>query len=96
MTGVPQRGACRLGGPSSATTTTVEYTRPVHPYPQRVAGTGTDDVDDAADYAPVTPLPTDDHYAWAGSLSADGGDQEARHSPGIDAACALCPRGGRP
>ena len=43
--------------------------RPVRPYPQRVAYTGTGDVNDAANYAPITPPPTDDHYRWAGSFT---------------------------
>ena len=46
----------------------VEYTRPVYPYPQRVAYSGSGDVNDAASYTPYTPPARDDHFAWGGTF----------------------------
>ena len=40
--------------------------------PQRLAYTGTGDVNDATNYAPFTPAPANDHYTWAGSSTSSG------------------------
>ncbi|WP_329352556.1 tannase/feruloyl esterase family alpha/beta hydrolase [Streptomyces sp. NBC_01261] len=56
---------------AGSTAPTVEYTRPVYPYPQLVAYDGSGDKKDAANYRAYTPdkLP-DDHYKWAGSFTS--------------------------
>lgn len=53
-----------------------QYTRPVYPYPQRVAYTGSGDPNDAANYAPYLPEhAVDDHYEWAGEPFRSGYQQ---------------------
>ncbi|MEU1963639.1 tannase/feruloyl esterase family alpha/beta hydrolase [Nocardia sp. NPDC019304] len=56
------------GAVEAPTAHTVEYSRPVYPYPQQIAYSGTGDTEAAGNYTPHTPAPTDDHYQWAGSF----------------------------
>jgi len=59
-------GGTGPAGTGSATGT-VEYTRPVYPYPEEVRYSGTGDVNDASSYAGYLPAtPANDNYRWAG------------------------------
>jgi hypothetical protein len=52
---------------TGATTGTVEYTRPVYPYPQEVKYSGSGNPDDASSYVGFTPSHLfDDNIQWAG------------------------------
>jgi len=61
--------ASEVGASTSAAATTI-ISRPVYPYPEQVAYTGTGDVDQTANYKAVTPKAADDHYTWASSFTA--------------------------
>ena len=64
--GVP-KGAPAGGAPSTATTGAVVRTLPAYPYPLRPQYTGTGDINDARNYAPVMPAsPTQDDFPWIG------------------------------
>ena len=55
---------------------TVEYTRPVYPYPEEVKYSGTGNVDDASSYVGYTPSTlTNDNYRWAGYPFTSGYEQ---------------------
>ncbi|WP_307781778.1 tannase/feruloyl esterase family alpha/beta hydrolase [Streptomyces sp. MBT65] len=64
-------GSAKASASASGSAPTVEYTRPVYPYPQLVAYDGSGNKDDAANYRAYTPdkLP-DDHYKWVGSFTS--------------------------
>ncbi|MGC1286242.1 MAG: tannase/feruloyl esterase family alpha/beta hydrolase [Streptosporangiaceae bacterium] len=52
---------------TGASTGTVEYTRPVYPYPEEVKYSGSGDPDDASSYVGFTPSHLfDDNIQWAG------------------------------
>ncbi|HUN33264.1 MAG TPA: tannase/feruloyl esterase family alpha/beta hydrolase [Trebonia sp.] len=52
---------------SGPSTGTVEYTRPVYPYPEEVKYAGTGSVDDASSYVGYLPrIAPNDNYQWAG------------------------------
>jgi hypothetical protein len=65
------------GPPGSGSSTgTVEYTRPVYPYPEEVKYAGTGDVSDASSYIGYTPSTlTNDNYRWAGYPFTSGYEQ---------------------
>jgi feruloyl esterase len=61
----------QLQGPSSTSSTTsstptVEFTRPVYPYPQQARYSGSGSVKEASSYVPYVPPATNDHYSWGG------------------------------
>jgi len=59
-------GGTGPAGTGSATGT-VEYTRPVYPYPEEAKYSGTGDVNEASSYAGYLPAtPSNDNYKWAG------------------------------
>lgn len=64
-------GGAKASASASGSAPTVEYTRPVYPYPRLVAYDGSGDKNDAANYRAYTPdrLP-DDHYKWAGTFTS--------------------------
>jgi feruloyl esterase len=65
------------GPPGTGSSTgTVEYTRPVYPYPQEVRYSGTGDVAAASSYVGYTPSTlTNDDYRWAGYPFKSGYEQ---------------------
>lgn len=58
-------------------TGTVQYTRPVYPYPQEVNYSGQGNVNDASSYVPYTPASASqsDDYQWAGYPFTSGYEQ---------------------
>ena len=65
---------------TGASSGTVEYTRPVYPYPEEVKYAGTGNVNDASSYVGYTPsTPHNDNYQWAG----------APFKPGYESWCTL-------
>lgn len=69
-------------------------TRPVYPYPRQPRYDGTGSVDDAANFTPVTPTPTDDTYPWLGAPFRSG-YQQTCHWEGTTLQCEPTRHGGR-
>jgi tannase/feruloyl esterase len=80
------------GAPGTgASTGTVEYTRPVYPYPEEVKYSGSGDVNDASSYVAYAPSKTpDDDYQWAGGPFTSGYEQWC--TPANDGKSLTCSR----
>jgi feruloyl esterase len=58
---------------TGASAGTVEYTRPVYPYPEEVKYSGAGNVNDASSYVGYLPsTPRNDNYQWAGAPFTSG------------------------
>ncbi|WP_067668397.1 tannase/feruloyl esterase family alpha/beta hydrolase [Nocardia miyunensis] len=75
------------GATGTTTSGAPAYQRPVYPYPQHIAYSGSGDVNAAASYIPRTPPPRDDHYKWGGNAFTSGYQQWCAADDGRALSC---------
>jgi hypothetical protein len=78
--------AARVSGPPGGIGT-VQYTRPVYPYPELVKYSGSGDVNDEASYIGYTLNALDDNYRWAGAPFGSGYEASCKIADGVTVKC---------